>query len=1339
MTRNPFPGPQPYRAADRDRFFGREDMSYLLQRSILANRCVTVYGPSGAGKSSLLQASVFPVLVEKHDVRLVRVDAWPEREEPTKWLANAIHAELGLAELSGDADAKEAVFRAAKGAARSSSRLLVIYLDQLEQLLFSGRAPEETQPFFDCTEDLLDLPLRNVRVVLSLREDYLGRFRDRLRDLPRITENGVRVGPMSVGELTEAVVCAATAGEPAQEWSPEEMHGLMLQVRVPGQSATDIAETQSAYAQIICRALFQERAAGKQVDATEAESILQRYFASTLDELGVLRDKAQQLLEEHLVGADGTRTLRTEKELERIAEANDAAIILKQLEGAAILRAEEHHGNRYFEIGHDWLARKVFEQRIERERLTEQKRIEEVQARQLALAKEQQRRLRRLVALSIGIAAVIGVVGVFALVARSQAVFAQQKAENAEAKAVEEETIAKWERDEANDLRMMSAYRALQSQGKSGASRLLAEVNKPEERSGWLEDANEALKGSDVFVTLRGHGAALRQAFYSPDGQFVVTASDDWTARIWKSDGTGQSIVLTGHRGAVTSAAIAPNSNTEILRVLTTSKDGTARIWTIRGNDVTSLELAGKTTEATAGVWSPDGQRVAVISRLVEAAPPEKESHWVRMYSAKDGTLVGEHDAHKDQINALVFLDDTHVLTASNDGTMRIWDGATKGRIAPVTGHRGAVTFVAVNRERALVVSASSDKTARVFKVGANASLSPYATLEGHKDKVVHAAISDDGKIVITASADQTARVWNIEQPPKKGTEVVLGQHEGPVKCVAFRPGATDIVATTSLDRGVRMFRLQAPQEPTELMQRAQTVAPGSIVWSPKGDYLLVTVSGHGQSAAVDHDAQIWDTSTLDKMDPWTVGKGEPTDHLQLASIAAKGDIFVAAYDDTAVKRLVRNKPGETIRINAPATEAWGIVSAVASTADGRRLAIASLGADGTSAKRLGSLGQTGAPVRALHVYEGDKRIQHIPMESAIRHLAWDNAGQRVVAALENGTAMVIRAGDSGVPLVLQGHKGWLTSATFGTDGQTIVTTSLDKTVQVFDGQGTLMARFEHPAPVYAAAFDPTGKRIATVASDGSLRIFDPVKKEKLAEFDAQIGPLQRVVWSDDGTRIAVGASSASKSVVVWSDRTKNFTNDAHRSVLQVDAPILALGFVDADTTLVAATTTGTYTWELDVKQLQKELLTRNRNCLSPKSRVLYLNETPSVAERAFEACEKQHGRDPTRESDRANAIDSAIPARLTIWPRTTQVSIDGAPLLPRDGFFEVWGNVGDKKKVRLTEGAFSAEIEVTIESSGANPSVLDLDDYRPAASKMKKERTLDDIDIDALVPEFDL
>jgi energy-coupling factor transporter ATP-binding protein EcfA2 len=121
--KNPFPGPQPYRASDRQRFHGREDLAYRLESSIVANRCVTVFGPSGAGKSSLVQAAVLPALTEGSDARVVRVDGWPEDEDPAGWLARAVHGALDLGDPPAALSATEALVDAARRAARRSPRL----------------------------------------------------------------------------------------------------------------------------------------------------------------------------------------------------------------------------------------------------------------------------------------------------------------------------------------------------------------------------------------------------------------------------------------------------------------------------------------------------------------------------------------------------------------------------------------------------------------------------------------------------------------------------------------------------------------------------------------------------------------------------------------------------------------------------------------------------------------------------------------------------------------------------------------------------------------------------------------------------------------------------------------------------------------------------------------------------------------------------------------------------------------------------------------------------------------------------------------------------------------
>src|SRR5689334_212029 len=140
MIRNPFPGPKPYRASDREHFFGRDEIAHRLSSLILASRCITVYGPSGAGKSSLLHASIIPKLVATRDARVVRVDGWPEGEKPARWLLRAMHDGLGFGDPPDDLPPGDAVLAAAKRAARASSRMLVICLDQLEQLFYADRS-----------------------------------------------------------------------------------------------------------------------------------------------------------------------------------------------------------------------------------------------------------------------------------------------------------------------------------------------------------------------------------------------------------------------------------------------------------------------------------------------------------------------------------------------------------------------------------------------------------------------------------------------------------------------------------------------------------------------------------------------------------------------------------------------------------------------------------------------------------------------------------------------------------------------------------------------------------------------------------------------------------------------------------------------------------------------------------------------------------------------------------------------------------------------------------------------------------------------------------------------
>jgi WD domain, G-beta repeat len=126
-----------------------------------------------------------------------------------------------------------------------------------------------------------------------------------------------------------------------------------------------------------------------------------------------------------------------------------------------------------------------------------------------------------------------------------------------------------------------------------------------------------------------GHKFTVNRAAFSPDGQRIVTACSDKTARIWDAV-SGQPIgePLRGHDNSVFSAAFSPDGK----RIVTASADGTARIWDGATGQPIGEPLKGHHDVVVSASFSPDGKRIVTASA----------DHTSRIWEAASGKPIGE-------------------------------------------------------------------------------------------------------------------------------------------------------------------------------------------------------------------------------------------------------------------------------------------------------------------------------------------------------------------------------------------------------------------------------------------------------------------------------------------------------------------------------------------------------------------------------------------------------------------------------------------------------------------------------------------------------------------------
>ncbi|MCF2151315.1 CHAT domain-containing protein [Desmonostoc muscorum LEGE 12446] len=535
---------------------------------------------------------------------------------------------------------------------------------------------------------------------------------------------------------------------------------------------------------------------------------------------------------------------------------------------------------------------------------------------------------------------------------------------------------------------------------------------------------------------------------FSPDGQKIITTSDDKSVRIWylnskyfnkQTFAEIPSAETIEPQGQVEHPYAFISVSSDGKRIITPSDKNTARVWDISGKLV--AELKGNQNYVTQASFSSDGQHIVTRS-------DDDTILW-----DSSGKLLAVLDRYS---NTASFSPNSKQIVID----AKIYDISGK-LLTELKGHQDRVYDANFSHDGKLIVTASEDATARIW----NLSGKLLAELKGHKDRVITAKFSPNGKLVATSSYDKTVRIWDIYG--KLLTEIPGNQDAIFSPLFKFSPDGKQIIIASGNTAWIRdisgKLLAELQKHPTSISE---------VNFSPNGN-LIVTTSEF-------NSVYVWDTSgnLLAEIEGGFYGANFTPDGNRIVTVSTNK---IPQLWNISGKLLAEFREGTEFEIS----------SAVFSP-DGKLIVTASR----DKIARMWDL--SGKLIAELKWYQGN--INESIFFPDINNAIFSPDGKLIVTTTSSDNIARIWDTKGNLLLELVGHELGINSASFSPDGKFIVTASKDKTARVWDKFARQIAELKgHQGEVESAYFSLDGKLIVTASVFDNTRLWD-ISGKLLAE-----------------------------------------------------------------------------------------------------------------------------------------------------------------------------------------------------------------------------------------------